>query len=137
MIDRYAFDVIGELYFGRMFGFLENNHDHGSYIQSLDTLMPTLCTIAVAPSYVRPLILGSAVISAEVRKALQAVDRIATAARVCVAKRVSEQAATSAEHPRCDLLQQLLDTSAEKGEKLDFGTSEVELEAYVALSVTP
>ncbi len=44
-VQGYAFDVIGELYFGRMFGFMAYSHDHENYIHSLDTLMPLVCFV--------------------------------------------------------------------------------------------
>ena len=36
----YAFDVIGELYFGSMFGVLETREVVGGYIDVLDRRMP-------------------------------------------------------------------------------------------------
>jgi hypothetical protein len=131
---RYAFDVIGELYFGQMFGFMEHRTDHGSYIASLDTLLPVLTLTALAPSYVRPLVLGMAVLSPTVRNALKAVDHIANAARGCVTRR---KQALSAGHQdiRRDLLQQLFEIHQQKGEKVDFGEGEITYEAYVAMYV--
>lgn len=132
--NRYAFDAIGELYFGQMFGFLQHSHDHGDYIKSLETLMPVLCTSAVASSYCRPFILGTAILSSKVRNALKSIDLISDAARDCVTERISEQQRPgSSINSRNDLLQQLLDIQEEKGEKIDFGHGEVQLEAYVAL----
>jgi len=39
-VDRYAFDVIGELFFGKKFGFLDERQDWGTYIKTLDILLP-------------------------------------------------------------------------------------------------
>lgn len=61
-LQMYVYDVIGELYFGSMFGFLENSHDHGGWIESLDLLMPVICVSAVAPPILRYLILASSVL---------------------------------------------------------------------------
>ena len=130
--ERYAFDVIGELYFGRMFGFMEHSRDHENYIRSLDTLMPVVCLSAIAPSYSRPLILASAVFSSSARQALRALDHIAAAARGCVAKRRASTAGGETSTRR-DLLHQLLEITETKGEKVDFGVHEVEYEAYVGL----
>lgn len=130
-LERYAFDVIGELYFGRMFGFMENSHDHESWIQSLDLLMPFLCVTAVAPSYIRQFSLASALVVPGALKALKAVDNIGTAARTCVAKRFAKGSETT-EH-RTDILDQLYSIHLEKGEKVDFGLGEIEQESYVAL----
>ena len=121
-----------ELYFGRMFGFMENAQDHEFYIGSLDTLIPMVTTAAVAPTYVRPFIFTSALFNPVARKALKALDHIAAAARSCVAERRAK-AISEAGAGRRDLLHQLLGIVQEKGQKVDFGIPEMEYEAYVAL----
>ncbi|KIW22183.1 uncharacterized protein PV07_12094 [Cladophialophora immunda] len=131
-LQWYAFDVIGELYFGRMFGFMEKASDYGKYIASLDTLMPVICLSGIAPAYTRPLILASSVFSSNVRKALKAIDHIAAAARQCVAKRL-EGISSGNPSLRRDILHQLLEISQNKAKEVDFGVHEVEYEAYVAL----
>jgi hypothetical protein len=115
-----------------MFGFMEFSRDQDNYIQSLDTLIPTIVTSTVAPTYLRPFILGSAIISSEARWALKAFDHIGNAARKCVAERM-KTAADPQNHSRRDLMHQLLGIVHSKGEKLDFGVHEVEYEAYVGL----
>lgn len=123
--------MIGELYFGRMFGFMENSHDHESWIQSLDLLMPFVCMTAVAPSYIRQLILLSALVVPGSLKALKALDNIGTASRACVAKRFANSSETT--ENRADILNQLYSIHLEKGEKVEFGLGEIEQESYVAL----
>jgi hypothetical protein len=124
--------VIGELYFGRMFGFMENAHDHGNYIASLDTLMPVVCLNGIAPAYTRPFILGSSIFSANVRRGLKAIDHIAAAAKRCVAQRIQSISSGNA-NLRRDILHQLLEITQSKGKEVDFGVHEVEYEAYVGL----
>lgn len=130
---RYAFDIIGELFLGQQFGFMENSHDHRSYIASLDTLVPVLAAAGTASPLVCNLILGSSMFSSAARKALKAVDHITAAARGCVARRLGIGAKARSEATRTDLLHHLLEIAANKGEAVDFGNGEVELEAYVAL----
>lgn len=48
---RYAFDVIGEVFFGHMFGFMEYRHDHASLITSLQQILPVISTVALSPSW--------------------------------------------------------------------------------------
>lgn len=132
---RFAFDVIGELFFGKMFGFMSKRKDHESWIRSLDTLMPTMCTVAVAPSYTRPLIFMSAIINPQARKALSALNQIAGAARNCVAERLQRDMDKSEGPSRRDIMQQFLDLKRDKGEKVDFGIGEVQSEIYTALYV--
>ena len=130
---RYAFDVIGELYLGKMFGFLQKNHDHGGWIHSLDLLMPFLCLCAVAPASARPLILASSLFVPGSFKALKAAEHIGISARSYVARRFDEGTRLGS-RKRTDMLQQLYDVHLEKGDKLDFHMGDIEQEAYVGLS---
>lgn len=132
-LQMYAFDVIGELYFGRAFGFLEHSHDHGGWMHSMHLLMPFLCMCAVAPSYVRPLVLASSLVVPGSLKALKAIENICTSARACVAKRFDQGSQLEASQERSDMLQQLYDIHMEKGSKVDFNMGDIEQEAYVAL----
>ncbi|KIV93696.1 hypothetical protein, variant [Exophiala mesophila] len=131
-LQMYAFDVIGELYFGEAFGFLQNSHDHGSWIHSLDLLMPFLCMTAVAPSYIRPFILASSLVVPGSLKALKAIETIGTSARACVLQRFKTQGAYE-KQPRADILEQLYSISVEKGDQVDFKLGDIQQEAYVAL----
>lgn len=132
-LQMYAFDVIGELYFGKAFGFLEHNHDHGGWMHSMHMLVPFLCMCAAAPAYVRPLILASSLVVPGSLKALKAIENIGTAARACVAKRFDQGPQLEASEKRTDILQQLYDIHVEKGSKVDFSMGDIEQEAYVAL----
>jgi hypothetical protein len=125
--------VIGELYFGNMFGFMQNSHDHGNYIESLDNLIPPMCVAAVGPSYLRGFLLtGLPMVSAKAKKAMSAIGHISTAAKDCVGRRLRGEDDVE----RRDILNQLLDIVASKGEKDDFQVPEVEQEAYSGLLVT-
>ncbi|KAF2709865.1 cytochrome P450 [Pleomassaria siparia CBS 279.74] len=130
-LQMYAFDVIGEILFGSMFGFLKNSEDHGALIASLDVLMPVLCIAAIGPWYMRPFVMCSAIIIPSAFKAAQAVDGIRKAAVEAARKRKTDNEA-GVEH-RQDMLQQLFDIVSEKGEKLNFTDKEVTLEAWVAM----
>ena len=123
--------MIGELYFGRMFGCMQDRKDHGSYIAALDTLMPPLVAAASFPPYVRPFILGCAIFVPSLRRALAASNRIISAARACVARR--SQSLAAGNETRRDLLQQLFEVYRDRGEKLDYGIHDIEQEAWVAL----
>lgn len=111
---------------------MEKSHDHGDWIRSLDLLMPFLCMTSVAPSYMRPLILSSALVVPGSIAALKAVDTIGTATRDVVSKRFNI-GATPEHEQRADVLQQLYNIYEEKGEKVDFKMGDIEQEAYVAL----
>ncbi|KAL4923372.1 cytochrome P450 [Aspergillus undulatus] len=51
----YAYDVIGELYFGKMFGFLQAGGDHLGYIDATDDLVSVQFLAGNMPTYVRGL----------------------------------------------------------------------------------
>ncbi|KAF2195063.1 cytochrome P450 [Zopfia rhizophila CBS 207.26] len=127
----YAFDVIGEIFFGRMFGFMENSHDHGVFIASLDALMPVLCIAAIGPAYLRPLVTGSASAIPAALKAAKSVDDIRKAAIAATNQRKKD--IEDGVVPRNDLLQQLFGIVREKGEKVNFTHNEATLESWVAM----
>jgi hypothetical protein len=79
----------------------------------------------------RPLIMGSAIVVPAVFKAVKAIDGIRKAAVVAADKRMKE--IDDGVVPRTDMLQQLFDIVREKGEKVNFKSSEATLEAYVAM----
>jgi hypothetical protein len=131
--SRYAFDVIGELFFGQMFGFMENREDHQSYIASLAILIPILATLGVAPSYIRPLILLSSAVSSQVRRGLVALKHIGEATRDCVDQHLADLS-DGQKTVRRDMVQQLLDlTEREKRGTIEFGVEEVKMDCYSAL----
>lgn len=85
-LQMYAFDVVGELFFGKQFGFMENRHDYGNYIESLDILLPAVATACVLPSYVRPIrVLGH--LFPPLRRALVCYNSIVAAAKNAVRDR--------------------------------------------------
>lgn len=130
---RYAFDVVGELFFGQQFGFMENSHDHESYVTSLDALLPGMMAVSLVPPAFRNLVLGSSIFNSTVRKGLKAVKHISAAARDCVAKRADADTKGEAQADRTDLLHHLLSIVKNKGDAVDFGTGDVESEAYSAM----
>ncbi|OAL30862.1 hypothetical protein AYO20_08555 [Fonsecaea nubica] len=132
-IQWYTFDVIGELFFGRMFGFLQQAADYQAWIASLDALMPGFCQVAVAPTYLRPFILLSSLFDSKMNAAIKCTQTMEVAAREGVARRQAELDQGSSTSDSRDLLQQLFNIQREKGEKMDFSMREVEQEAYIAL----
>jgi hypothetical protein len=129
--DRYAFDVIGEIFFGGMFGFLEHSKDHGDFIASLDAIMPVMTMAAIAPTYLRPFVMASFLFMPAAMKAGSSFKRFAKVADEASQKRVQEMEAGQVH--RGDMLQQLLDITWEKGEKLNFGRRQVVMEGAVAM----
>ncbi|KAF4464320.1 pisatin demethylase, partial [Fusarium albosuccineum] len=130
--QMYAFDVIGQLFFSQMFGFMKDRHDYGNYIKSLDTLLPILTAASVVPTYLRtPFFLGGAVVPG-IFKALKSVKAIEIAAEHCVRQR-QQLVGNGIAGDKNDILEDLFDIWANKGEKVDFGLTEIKVEVYVAL----
>jgi len=135
---RYTSDVVGELFFSRMFGFLDGAYDYGGYIGALDLLTPFVAVACVTPVYLRPLfLLGGAVIP-QVSRALAVLKRFESAAELCVDQRRCLL-------PSClgtcftDMLQHFFDIvrdeDTEEDMEKDFGLIEVRREIYGALYV--
>ncbi len=129
---RYTFDVIGELFFGGMFGFLKGE-DHQSWIAALDSFMPAFSTIAVAPTYARPFLFGSLLFNRQMKAAAQCIRTMEAAARQGVAKRQAELRSGGQGRSHRDLLQQMINIHKEKGDNVDFSMREVEQEVWVSL----
>ncbi|EUC39786.1 hypothetical protein COCMIDRAFT_110588 [Bipolaris oryzae ATCC 44560] len=130
-VQWYAFDVIGELFFSRMFGFLHGGHDYGSYINALDCLIPFIAVTCVSPAYLRPLIFVGGAAIPRTLKALKALQHIEAASKACVMER--QNLIANGEAKDCkDMLQSFFDIVLEKGQQKDFGITEVKMEAYGA-----
>ncbi|KAF2733856.1 cytochrome P450 [Polyplosphaeria fusca] len=121
----YAFDVIGKLTFGSMFGFLEREEDHHSFIGALDALLPITAISGTAPTYYRPVLMSAAFSIPSIRRGLAGMvnDTLAL-----IAQRKDQLAAGNAV-PH-DLLQQMLDLAHEKGEKINFSDKEASLHSW-------
>lgn len=131
---RYSFDVIGQLFFSRKFGFMENGHDHEGYIRALDLLVPIIAVACAMPVYMRPFLLISGVLIPRIFQALRALKYIESASEVCVAERLrflsSEK---NGDCDRKDMLECFLNIMNEKGGEVGFGLTEVKMEVYGAL----
>jgi hypothetical protein len=114
-----------------MFGFLEHSEDHGNFIASMESLLPFICISAVAPTYMRALIVASGIFLPAVWKALKAMDGLRRAAVEAASKRRKDLEDGVAH--RSDLLQQLFNIVREKGDKVNFSHDEAALESYVAM----
>jgi hypothetical protein len=124
--------VIGQLFFSRMFGFMENAHDHGGYIHALDLLIPFLTVACVSPTYLRPVIFISGAMIPGVIKALKALKHIEEASKACVAERQIRIDNGKAEDCE-DMLQGFFNIVQQKGDQKDYGIIEVQTESHAAL----
>lgn len=130
---RFSFDVLGELYFSNMFGFMSRDEDHQEWIESIDSLMPFMTLTQVSPKWFRPLMLSSTLLSASARKAAQTVDRMRTAAISAVEGRIKLLKDDGLDNSRQDMLGQMFGIYHEKGEKVDFQIEDIQVEVWAAL----
>ncbi|KAF2633131.1 cytochrome P450 [Macroventuria anomochaeta] len=126
-VQWYAFDVIGELFFSRKFGFMENAHDHQRYIHALDLVTPFLAVACVMPAYMRPFFLASGAMVPRVFRALNALKHIESASDACVAE---GRLGFKCDRGRKDMLDGFFDIWHKKGEAKDFTLMEVKMEVY-------
>ena len=129
---RYAFDVLGELFYGKMFGFMSERTDTGSYIKAIDSLLPAFTIGGTVPSYLTKLYLVSTVLfSPSVRGALGAVKHIEAASKAAVERRSQE--IKEKNDNKHDLLRKMLEISADRGEQINFTYPHIWVESHSSL----
>lgn len=108
--------------------------DHAGYIRALDSLVPMIAVACTMPSYLRPLFLISGALVPRVYKALKALKHIQDASGVCVMERERLHASSTQWQSKSeDMLESFFRIVREKGEEVDFGLTEIKMEAYGAL----
>ncbi|KAH7371279.1 cytochrome P450 [Pyrenochaeta sp. MPI-SDFR-AT-0127] len=127
----YAFDIIGELFFSSMFGFMKGAHDHEGYIEALNLLLPFNTLTCILPAYMRSIFRLGSTILPRASKAFKAAKHLENAADMCIAER--QGFLDSGDIERKDMLQSFIDIMHEKGEAKDFGETEVKVEVFGAL----
>ncbi|KAF9889442.1 hypothetical protein FE257_007344 [Aspergillus nanangensis] len=128
----YAYDVIGELYFSKMFGFLKAGRDHLGFMASTDTLIPVMTLSAIMPTYVRSLFMFGGILFPRVRNALAALGNLTKASESAVEDRLAQRGTGSEIAERADVLNKVLDIYHQNGKKADFDLDDVKLEAFGA-----
>ncbi|KAK5168178.1 uncharacterized protein LTR77_006746 [Saxophila tyrrhenica] len=137
-LQMYAFDVIGELYFGSAFGFLEAGDDPDGWIETLDESMPARLDVAnMSTMWRRPYDFLKSLRMAHSDGAKRFADMAAW-----VDDRVNERhrllgagdLASNVNTSRKDMLAKLFELRDTKGEKEDFNTADVQQEGWVGTS---
>ncbi|KUJ11235.1 cytochrome P450 [Mollisia scopiformis] len=131
-INMYAFDVLGELFYGKMFGFMRDRTDFGGYMKAIDSLLPAFTIGGTLPSYLTKLYLLSTILfSPSVRGALGAIKHIEIASKNAVQKR--KQELEEKEDGKHDMLRKMLEISSEKGSKIHFSHEDIYVESHSSL----
>ncbi|KAI4094917.1 MAG: hypothetical protein LQ344_001962 [Seirophora lacunosa] len=131
-INMYAFDVLGELFYGNMFGFMHEHKDIGGYMKTIDSMLPAFSVGGTVPSYLTKLyFLSTVIISPSVRRAVGAVQLIDNASKTAIERRRLELA--EKQDNRRDLLRKMLDINAERGEKVNYTYQDICVESQSSL----
>ncbi|KAJ0418634.1 cytochrome P450 [Aspergillus carlsbadensis] len=127
-----AYDVIGELYFGKMFGFLQAGGDNLGYIDATEDLIPVQFLAGNMPTYVRSLFMLTGILFPKVRGALKALGNLTDATNAMLKTRVAALQSDDYESKpqRADILAKLLDISHKRGKELDFELDDVKMESF-------
>ncbi|KAL9619120.1 MAG: hypothetical protein Q9160_006209 [Pyrenula sp. 1 TL-2023] len=131
-INMYTFDVLGELFYGKMFGFMKERKDIGNYMRAIHSLLPVFTIGGTLPSYLtKPFFLSTLIFAPSVRGALGAVKHIEMASRAAVTER--EQELKKENDNRRDMLRKMLDISHDRGESIGFNKEDVIVESHSSL----
>ncbi|RAL10282.1 cytochrome P450 [Aspergillus homomorphus CBS 101889] len=128
----YAYDVVGEFFFGRPFGLLQKGHDFLGYTTATDFLIPVMAVAGVMPSYVRSLFMLGGLIFSRTRKAFKALEQLAHAADVAVEERMDNTKKIDGLPWHPDLLSRVFEIYYREGEALDYKVIDVKMEAFGA-----
>ncbi|KAL4926772.1 cytochrome P450 [Aspergillus undulatus] len=129
----YAYDVIGELYFSKMFGFLESGGDHLGYIEAVDDLIPVQFIAGNMPTYLRGVFMLTGILFPKVRGALKAIGDLTDATNAMLKDRLTALQSQDGKPRRADILGKLLDISHRNGKELDFELDDIKMESFGGL----
>ena len=126
---RYAFDVLGELFYGKMFGFMSERTDIGNCMKAIDSLLPAFTIGGTLPSYLTKLYLISKIlVSPSFRGALGAVKSLEIASKAAVDRR--KQELMENQDNKRDMLRKMLEINANRGEKVNFTHQHIIVESH-------
>ncbi|KAL4881002.1 cytochrome P450 [Aspergillus karnatakaensis] len=128
----YAYDVIGELYFSKMFGFLKSGGDHRGYIEAAEDLIPVQTLAGNMPTYIRGLFMFTGILFPQVRSALKALGNLTAATDSMLKERTAalQDPEYSQKPQRADILGKLLDIMHKNGKEVDFELADVKMESF-------
>lgn len=129
---RYVFDVLGELFYGKMFGFMNERTDVGNYMKAIDSLLPAFTIGGILPSYLTKMYLVFTIlVSSSVRGALGAVKHIENASEAAVERR--KQEIVENKDDKRDMLRKMLEINADRGEKINFTYQHICVESHSSM----
>lgn len=132
-LRKYAFDVIGVLFYGRRdgFGFIRDGRDHNGWCYLLDVMPPPVSAISYVPRGFRTLYLAVQILcSARARQGIRGMRTVVQQAHAAVAQRQRERMGAK-DTPCGDLLDQLLALTTHHGGR--FNVADVVTEVWAVI----
>ncbi|KAK4164391.1 putative cytochrome P450 pisatin demethylase-like protein [Cladorrhinum sp. PSN259] len=129
----YTFDVIGELFLSRPFGFLDKKEDYRGWIEAIDLLIPFLTISAVIEPWVRPLLMFVGILNPSILQGAKAIGMIEKVCEECVAGRQKEIDDDGGVLQKDDLLNMFFWVMENHGDEDYFGRLEIKGEIYAAI----
>lgn len=129
---RYTFDIIGDLFFGKPYGFLEEERDIDNMMAAAASVAPFEGMMGMAPPWSRPLMMWMLAIP-NIARGIMYFKAVMTKGREIVTNRLRE--IENQQKTRPDMVGKMLQVVVEKGLKVDWTTKDVEQECFVAMYV--
>jgi cytochrome P450 len=130
-LEMFAYDTIGRVQYGRMFGFLETGTDVGRWIESVTNALPLLHVAAAGPRYMITPIMLTAILIPGMAKSFNAVGQISTQAKGITQERMQENSSDmSSKLQRHDVMSQLFAIMHARGDQVGFTHREITLESW-------
>ena len=127
---RYTFDIVGTLFFGKPYGFLEEERDIDNMMAAADSVAPFEGMMGMAPPWMRPLMVWMLAVP-NIARGVRYFGEVKTKSRKIIIDRLKQ--IENQEETRPDMVGKLLGVVFEKGEKVDWTREDVEQECFVAM----
>jgi hypothetical protein len=127
---RFAYDVLGDFFFGKAYGFLEQERDIDNLMAAAGALAPFEAMMGMAPAWMRPCMVWMLAIP-NIMRGVMSMQKVKVMGKKIVADRMRE--VENQQPTRQDMLGKMLNIVWEKGEKVDWSVEDVEQECFVAM----
>ncbi|RAH70080.1 cytochrome P450 [Aspergillus aculeatinus CBS 121060] len=135
-LTKYAFDVLGELFYGRMFGMMRENRDLHDIGRAVDAMLPAFAVGGTLPSYLQQAFLISTyLLSNSLRDAVTASKMVETVSIQAVEQRIRELKDKDNQlNRKHDMLRKMLEISdGPRGPALNFTHKHIHVESHISL----
>jgi hypothetical protein len=127
---RFTYDIIGELFFGKAYGFLDQECDIDNLMAAAAAVAPFEGMMGMAPTWLNPFMVWMLAIPSIARGVMN-FRKVKSVGKKVVAERL--KAVQNHAETRTDMLGKMLSIVWEKGEKYDWSVEDVEQECMVAM----